>query len=466
VAAALAAWQAPLSGDDPEGGRLTLARYQALTNAGPDDRRMADQVRFFADTERAWYAEAKTFLRDELGYPGLVTSSNFPPGDPLRHGDPLRWAWSANDVVEQNDFYAVKHTGQDASWAIGVGHAYAPRSATRDGGFTVNRRQVSGKPFIVSSTSWLAPSPYRCEGPLLCAAYAAMNGVDGVLWFSCRTAGYDTSAMLPKRLGGSPALMRWDICQPDGIGMFPAAALIHRQGLVDPAPTAVHEPRALDDIVAAHPPLVPEAGKKLETILEVPAVAGSPPGEAFLRGPVTVAFGAAAAAPAIAPPLPGPGIASLNGQLRIERERGLVTIDAPRAQGAVGFLADAGEIRLRDLVLRCGNHHAAVVAVPLDGLPLAQSRQILVQVGTAARPTGWAERPAADPAKGVEITATGTMPWRIVCADVELTIANPHLTRLTPLAPDGTPGATQPVVRDGAVASVRFPAEAMYAVLE
>ena len=61
---------------------------------------------------------------------------------------------------------------------------------------------------------------------------------------------------------------------------------------------------------------------------------------------------------------------------------GLCTLDAPKAQGACGFLSRAGLITLKDLSIRSANTYAAILAVSLDDLPLSDSRRILVQIGT------------------------------------------------------------------------------------
>ena len=78
------------------------------------------------------------------------------------------------------------------------------------------------------------------------------------------------------------------------------------------------------------------------------------------------------------------------------------------------------------------NEYASVLVVSLDGQPLAQSRNVLVQVGTQARPTGWVEREAtfkSDDGKqtfhGKQVVSTGAMPWAVEETRIKLTIKNP-----------------------------------------
>ena len=108
-----------------------------------------------------------------------------------------------------------------------------------------------------------------------------------------------------------------------------------------------------------------------------------------------------------------------------------MTFDSPKAQGRTGFLAKAGDVKLRDVTIRSDNEHASIAVVSMDERPLAQSGRILVQIGTSVRPTGWkqeAEDFPGDDGKtiyhGYKITSTGTMPWRVSNADVTLEVRN------------------------------------------
>ena len=87
----------------------------------------------------------------------------------------------------------------------------------------------------------------------------------------------------------------------------------------------------------------------------------------------------------------------------------------------------------------------------MDDLPLRRSHQVLVQVGTAARPTGWQAKAADFPSEdgkttlhGYEVVKTGAAPWQIVNADVTLTVTNPALTKATLLDAAGYPARLCP----------------------
>ncbi len=60
-----------------------------------------------------------------------------------------------------------------------------------------NYRMEKGHPFILTETAWKNPNRYQSEGPFLVAAYQCLNGLDGVIWFSCQTPGYETDPRKP-----------------------------------------------------------------------------------------------------------------------------------------------------------------------------------------------------------------------------------------------------------------------------
>ena len=97
-------------------------------------------------------------------------------------------------------------------------------------------------------------------------------------------------------------------------------------------------------------------------------------------------------------------VGSITGEVMLDYGRGLCGLNAPRAQGAAGFLDRVGTIDFDDVTITSRDPYAAVLAVSLDDRPLASSRSVLVQVGTVARPTGWATRPATFEADGGKAT--------------------------------------------------------------
>jgi len=166
-------------------------------------------------------------------------------------------------------------------------------------------------------------------------------------------------------------------------------------------------------------------------------------------------------------------VRSNTGEITLDYGDGLCTVNTPKAQGACGFLAKAGPIRLGDVAIRSHNGYATVVVVSMDDRPLSSSRKILVQVGTSARPTGWWARESEfkgedgkTPIKGFEVVRTGTPPWRVVDTQVGLVVRNPALTKATLLDTAGFPSTEVAGSREGEDYALSLPPNAMYLVLE
>ncbi|MGD2175332.1 MAG: hypothetical protein PVJ27_08010, partial [Candidatus Brocadiaceae bacterium] len=410
IQAALRAWDdAPVKGDAPSEGRLGLYPLYNLTlwPGTGNLRRIRDQVEFLARLERDFYADMERFLREEVGARQIIGPSNFHSASHVRLDDLQRWAWTAGDVIELNNFYGGTVRGPNSFWRIQAGHFFTRPSATRRPDIPPARKQVVGRPFNLSSTTWTLPNLYTMEGPIFGAAYSAMNGVDGLFWFAAQDATYDTDPYMPwATVKGSHPMVRWSISHPGFISQFPAAALIYRLGLVERAETVVHEVRTLDELLDRRAPLLTESfdyepSEHVAEALRVkrPLMPRVRP-EAYLVGRVELAYGGDPAESRVGDLSPYVDeetgeVRTTHGQLTLNPEEGLLRIDAPAAQGMVGFLKEAGgHSELSDLTIRSGNDYASIVAVAMDGRPLRSSAKVLVQVGTTCRPTGWKVKPA------------------------------------------------------------------------
>jgi hypothetical protein len=197
---------------------------------------------------------------------------------------------------------------------------------------------------------------------------------------------------------------------------------------------------------------------------------------AFLVGPVEVTYGGDPSKSYVLPNLAEhinkekKTVRAVTGELLLDHGNGVCTMDAPRAQGACGFLKKAGEVRLADVTLRCGNDYAAVIVASMDGQPLRASKKVLVQIGTACRPTGWAERPVSWDDKGTkvegfEVVQFGRAPWQVIRNDLVISVRT-AATQAVALDMSGMPKETPEVKREGGVLTFTMPPDRMYVVLK
>jgi hypothetical protein len=481
-----------VEGDDVAAGKVVLAPMWMLVQRqeGGLGRRIADQVEFFANLERQVNRDLIKFYREELGCRQLINASNWKSADATRLGDAMRWANAGSDVMAVNRYFnGGVHHGPNSGWRIDQGDKFSQTSALLNPReLPVNLKQVVGQPMLVTESGWVTPLAFQAEGPFLVAAYQSLTGVDAFYWYSSGGVDYRSDPFFNFQTysDGSHPLIKYATDIPPIQGGFPAAALLFRKGYLKQAQPVVHEERSARNLWDRDPPAIAEdpsfdpnrdrgvaSGKTGASTL----AQGVNP-LAFLVGPVEVQYDGDPTKTRVTDLSPYVDsnkkiVKSATGEITFDYGNGICTIDAPRAQGVCGFLSKVGLFRLKDLVIRSANPYAAILVVPLDDRPLAESGRVLVQVTTAARPTGWRTRPAEMPSedgkskvKGYEVMSAGKPPWRIAITEVGLAIKNPNLTKATLLDPAGYRDRAVEGEAAKGVFKVSLPAETMYMILE
>ena len=486
---ALAAWGGgAVKGDAPQEGRLGLMIIWYATWDGkqkdPNPKRMRDQLQFYAETERAFGLEMKRYISQDLGCKALMDTSDFRPADQALMGDLALWCKSAGDLICLNSYYALTHKSpaNAGGWRIDPGDFFQDHSATTQPlTITALKKQFVGRPYFLTETLWVPPTAYEAEAPLLLASYMDLSGLDCAMFAGPRAVTWDPDPYLNfLTIKGDHPMQKWNCADPGTMANFPAAALIHRLSYVKQSEPVVHEERTMDQMLDLKPPMVADAAdfdpnQYAQFYRANPQMPGGVPPQAFLVGRVEVVVNgdpAKSHAVDMGPYIKGTAVRSITGELTMDSDPGLFTVDAPKAQGVAGFLkAAGGRFALADVTIESGNGYAVVVVVPLDGRPLAESGKVLVQVGTICRPTGWKVEPGTYDDKGNElqgykIISTGRMPWRVTKADVTVTVGNPNLSRAVRLDAGGYAAGDLPVQASAGKLTVKFPSDTSYIVLQ
>jgi hypothetical protein len=343
----------------------------------------------------------------------------------------------------------------------------------------LNYVATRGRTIVMLESGWTAPNAYESEGPLLVAAYSALTGFDGFLWFATR---HEQWAPPASANGYQPGLPKWEIATATVLGQFPAIALAYRRGDIARGKPVHEEHRTLEDIIHRRAPRLPDASAPDTNPAAAAAASpetaapGALPRESFLVGPSTVTYDSNPAlsregetAPFIDPSTAR--VRSNTGELLADPKRRLFTLDTPCAQGAAAFWAQAGRLDLSTLSLEVRTPYATIVAVSLDGAPLSASKRVLLQAGTQMRPVGWQESPARFDARGVKdiaghrIDSIGTGVWEVVEMDARVVLRNPALRAAWQLDANGRRVRPIPVEAGGATVSLTLPQDALYTLL-
>ncbi len=446
-------------------------KFWEMGHANQDQQ---DTMRFFAETQRAWNTEVERFLREDCGCKAVVNPGNWRTADQVHLLDLERWSYSANDVVGVNRYVGGVHVNpthpERSGYAVDAGDLFTDESKTLDWeALATNARQVRGKAYIIPESTWVPPGSFSSEGPLLVAAYSALNGIDAYYWFALGGIGYD------------PTINKWQAASPMVMGGWPAASVLFRKGLVKRGTPALVENRPLDDLWQLRAPLLAEeAGfdpNRDQQISPRSNLKSTVKPQAYLVGPVEVAYGADPAKSQVADlsrfiDEAGKQVTSDTNELVMHYGSGLFTMNAPAVQGATGFLAKAGTITLGTLTIAAKNDYATVIAVALDDLPLAKSKKILVQVTTRNQPYGWKVSPTTfnhdkQDYSGFRIDDVGSTPWNVAEADMQVTLANPGAKKVTRLDENLYPTADAvTTAKTAAGLAITVPKNAMYLLVE
>lgn len=434
--------------------------------SGGKQKRLTDQLEFLGYTMHSFNKMIADYIRNDLGSPHLVNAGNWKTADDVKLMDVERYSYTATDIIGVNKYFGGTHKGERSGSAILKGDVYNSRSSLLNPrSIPVNAKQPLGHPFIVPESQWVPPNRFQSEGPLVVAAYQSLTGVDAFYWFTIGK-------------GFESPFGKWQTSTPVQMGMFPAASLMFRNGYIAQGDPVIIENRPFDNIwsrgstvIMENPGFDPnrDAG---DLPVESNVKGGANP-LAFLAGPVHVVHGgdpSESMAVDLSRFISANTVNSVTGQIALNHSDGILTVDAPKAQAAAGFLSKASPINLSDIALQVKNEYVAIYTVSMDDKALAESERILVQAATIARPFGYTEKPTRFKAndlnvEGFEITNLGSSPWNLETNDFSILIRNQQIRNAYKLDANGLPIERLPLVDrpDGKV--LNFPEDALYVVL-
>lgn len=419
------------SGDNPSAGRMGIYEAWHMTtdaiNQANDGKRKrtGDQVRFLTELQRGFFQNAADFMKNELGARNLVYTTNWKPADSTMMGALETYTYMVGDAIDKHGYFDQGHSSPDGrhSYAVDAGHEFENISAlTVPETLPIQFISIEGYPHIISELGWTNPNLYRADYALLSAAYGSLQGVDAFYTFALGGAFWDTT------------MNKFALSCPVILGNFPAYALMYRRGDVQTGDTVIRQVLSLDDLYAMKGNGAAEA-QSLDELREQDV----PPGQAaqgavdgidplsFYVGRVVRTFGGnpdESTEINMAPYInrEAETVSSQSGELMWDFGDGLATVDTPNAQGAAGFLSEAGAIAFDSVSIESENDYGSIIAISLDGKPLKESERILIQAMSAERPYGFRTQSGEEG----RITEMGGFPFGVkhIKADIALSLSN------------------------------------------
>jgi hypothetical protein len=423
LSAAFEKWNQPkLKRDAPDEGRVGFRPLWNMFNE--KTVRDQDTARFLFEVQTKFYTDTYAFLR-KLGFKGPITASNWATASPEVFGPLERLSYSCADFIDRHGYFGCEHKGEAAEWSIRKGHTYAERSGLRFEPEEPGKpRQFvhpamdphyNGKPSMISETTWNRPNRFRSEAPLYFAAFGALQHSDGIVHFALDS---DHWAVKPGYF-----MQPWTLMSPAMMGQFPAAALLYRKGLVATGKTLAQVSLDKDAMLRLEgTPLPQDAALDELRLKDIPTGKEVKPGSRLdpllhYAGRADVEFTSDAASTVKVAELQplidhsAQTVVSSTEQLKLDYGKGILAIDAPRAQGVSGLINSAGRVETADLSISSEMELGHIIAVSLDDKPLATSSKMLLQVMSEEKANGFETEPVSGGIK--RIANIGTDPWLV-----------------------------------------------------
>lgn len=501
--AAYAAWgaNAAFAKDDVANGRMEVTNAQGMTVnlSGGRALRMADQIEFLAKVQYDFHAEMRDLIRSK-GYEGAITATNWQTANAKLLGDTEYWTYTAAGTQDEHNYYSELggYGNADFTKMSGGDQYYGVPMVNNPRGAPATYKHMEGYASFISELAWNAPTDYRVEAPSFVGAYSALTDIDGITWFAHGTLNWQNT--------GDSWRTTWAVGVPGILGMFPASSIIYRESYVAPAPAVVREGRTLESLWKRETPLInvvsgwdPARDPNGQYNYDPEANSGTMDTIAAYLGRVDLAFD-------MDDDFVYPGLfdnydsenniaRSVTGELTLnlgvypykvtakdaeniptawEDGRGHLVIDAPRAQGATGWLDIAGNVNTADLTIRFRQEFGSVVVVPLDGRPINQSSKLLVQHMGRDRPKGYTtsrfvHRIGTTDYAAKQIATLGEMPWLLEDMTGNLTLKGIPDSRIVSVQPTDVNGyaSGSPITGSSTSAGYRFnlPSKNIYTVI-
>ncbi len=436
------AWGALKEGDSVNAPELRLMTPWELDGKGPRgpftgmNRRAGDVIEFLAELQHAEFESAEKAIRS-AGFKAVTMTTAWQVGGSAT--DPANiWTDSVGSMIDRHNYAG----GGDGGHGIAEGKVNNESHLATPGGgiFTVGMKQVESKPFSVTEWTQSAPNQWKAECAPIMAFYAlGLQGWDAS-WHFMQSG---------TRLGdGWPGMSSYTTDTPAYLGQFPALAFALYRGHIVESPPVAARRLSKAELFTGLDALKQDAtkgGHDVKTMI----VDGGTPLEAFAIGRVTVDFKGGKTEQADFAKFwdqPNKIIRSVTGELTWDYGRQLITVQTPKTQAVIGR-PGAGLVQLPGVAATFKTPFVSTIFTPLDDLPLAQSKHILITALAQDKQTG-----ARYNADGTRLESVGTAPLLLEPVQATLRFAGAKPAQVNALDHYGVPtGKTVPIAADGSI---------------
>jgi hypothetical protein len=392
-----------------------------------DDGDARETIRFLSALETSYFTDMREHF-SSLGAKQLFVGSNMPlPLLAMLRDN------AALDIISTNEYWdhpQVWKIGDD--WDRILEAPFHNRSQflnPRASGIQ-NRSyyRVERKPFIMTEWNHCYPNEYVLEGVPLIAAYGALQGWDGILQFDFNLDRYGVDRILNYKLS----------VQPEHVAQWVTAAPMFLRGDVKAAPGLIVEGISGDQYED-----VPNYSETLWNNYHLPYITKVAKG--FDR--------------------PSDGdiekyakyydrdsgvIRSETGELALNGKIGYMAVNAPRVQGAAGFVGGR-KFDFSTFSYEISNKHASIFIVSADGNDLAASKRFYIIATGPAKMDGQVYDPARNQ---LENAGDGNVLVQVINGKITFNKIGGKKLQVFPLDTDGKRGKAMKIKKSKGTAGV------------
>lgn len=318
------------------------------------DETAREAIRFFSGMQETHGARMRNLVR-RCGYRGAICDTAGGAYSPA-----ARWAQRGADIQVAHYYHDHLQTGEGPSWIRNLPGCTNDFRALQVAAWERDPR----RPYILGEWDFCWPNEYRAEGVPAMAAFAAMQGWAGTLQFTYWSQSWDDAEQYLGEGGRIRSVWRI-MSDPAVMALYPAAAMMFLRGDVSRANVLVSPP--VDAYtVRSWPPADPRAFvHRYGTTLQP-----DPPEPAAQQEDV----------PRVT--------VSDTGEIRFDRDAGVLVVDTPRSQAVIG-MAGGRRVETADVVFELDNPFAVVTVSSLTQAPIGTSERLLVTTVARAQNTGF-----------------------------------------------------------------------------
>ncbi len=382
--------------------------------------RAGDTLRFYTEMQRGFYERTEAAVR-ATGFKALTVTTNWLGGSGLTD-QPNIFTDTIASMIDRHNYAG----GGAGGHGITEGGIYADSHLGTPGRylFSIGFKQVEDKPFSLSEWTMCPPNQWKAEAAPIVAFYGmGLQGWDASLHFT-QSGG---------RLGdGWPGMTSYTTDTPHYMGQFPALALAVRKGHFKEAPIVAAR-RTTAEALFTGKPAWAQNYYNGNTFVDVP---GSAPEETFAIGRVTVGFNGGEAENADITKLwdkEAKSITSATGELVWDYGKETILVRSEKTQGIIGRAAGR-VVELPGVTAKLSTDFASLLFTPLDDLPLATSRHILITALARDKQSGAEYSP-----DGKKLLTVGTAPLLLEPVQATLRFKGPKPVSIRPLDYQGMP---------------------------